>query len=168
MASSRKKVVVRKFGSELLFGYLPPASFLERAERGLRDLELLDLDGNVTFVKAEEIKWICFVREFNSGDRNSPERLLQRSFPRRPRTPGIWLRVELKDRDLLEGLAQNDLSLLDSEGLLLIPPDTRSNTQRIFLPRPAIARLELLAVVGPASPRQPGAALQENLFADKP
>ena len=49
--------------------------------------------------------------------------------------------MTLKDESILEGLAANDLTLLDPAGLLVTPPDTRSNTQRIFLPRTSITEL---------------------------
>ena len=159
MPPSHKKVIVRKLDGEFILGYLPPADFLEREQAGL-----LTLDGNVTSVPIADVKWICFVRDFASGDSGQPERLLQKTFPRRPRNPGLWVRVRLKDNDSLEGLAQNDLSLLDNDGLLLIPPDTRSNTQRIFLPRQAILEVEILAVVRAGTPRSPARTLQESLF----
>ena len=50
---------------------------------------------------------------------------------------------------LIEGLVQNDITLLAGDGLFLIPPDSRSNTQRIFLPRQAVVELDVLAVVRP-------------------
>ncbi len=163
MPPSRKKVIVRKFDGELLLGYLPPADFLE-GDRAELSAGLLSLEGNVTSVPIGDVKWICFVRDFTSGDPGQPERLLQKTFSRRPRNPGLWVRARLKDNDSLEGLAQNDLSLLDNEGLLLIPPDTRSNTQRIFLPRRAILQVEILAVVRAGTPRSPARTLQESLF----
>ena len=36
-------------------------------------------------------------------------------------------------------------------GLLLTPPDTRSNTQRVYVPRQAIQTLEVLSLIGAAS-----------------
>jgi hypothetical protein len=41
--------------------------------------------------------------------------------------------MTLTDGDELEGLAANDRSLVDGAGLLLTPPDMRSNTQRIYI-----------------------------------
>jgi hypothetical protein len=76
----------------------------------------------------------------------------------------LWIRARLKDNDLIEGLAQNDLTLLEGEGLFLIPPDTRSNTQRIFLPRQAVAELDVLAVIKTGARRGPSEAVQESLF----
>jgi len=61
---------------------------------------------------------------------------------------GLWLRLTLTDGDELEGLAANDRTLVDGSGLLLTPPDTRSNTQRIYVPRKAIQALEVLGLIG--------------------
>ena len=52
--------------------------------------------------------------------------------------------MTLTDGDELEGLAANDRSLVEGAGLMLTPPDTRSNTQRIYVPRQAIQTLEVV------------------------
>ena len=41
-----------------------------------------------------------------------------------------------------------DLSLNTAEGFLVNPPDLRSNTQRLFVPRTALESLTVLAVIG--------------------
>ena len=160
MPSSRKKVIVRKLSRDWLAGYLPPAGFVHRGQ-----IEILDLGGKVVALSLDDLKWICFVRDFNSGEPDNPERLLRKSFAGRPRSEGVWLRLRLTDADLIEGLATNDLALLDPDGIFLTPPDIRSNTQRIFVPRPAIAELTFIAVI--ASPARRKAAevpAQEDLF----
>jgi hypothetical protein len=159
MAVSRKKVIVRKLSRDWLCGYLPPADFVHDDE-----IQLLDLSGKLISVRAAEVKWVCFVREFQSGDASQPERLLRKTFVTRPRSEGLWVRVRLKDNDLIEGLAQNDVTLLEGGGLFLAPPDTRSNTQRIFLPRQALTELEILAVIKTGVRRGPAEAVQEDLF----
>jgi hypothetical protein len=58
--------------------------------------------------------------------------------------------LTLTDGEELEGLAANDLSLVEGAGLLLTPPDTRSNTQRIYVPRQAIQALEVVSLIGGA------------------
>ena len=64
------------------------------------------------------------------------------------------MRARLKDGDLIEGLAANDVSLVGSDGIFLTPPDLRSNTQRLFIPRGSIEELEVVAVIG-AAKRKP-------------
>jgi len=159
MPVSRKKVIVRKLSRDWLAGYLPPSAFLVNEQA-----QILDLAGKLVSVQMAEVKWICFVRDFQSGDINQPERLLRKTFVTRPRSQGLWVRARLKDNDLIEGLAQNDLTLLESDGLFLIPPDIRSNTQRIFIPRQAVTELEVLAVIRPSPRRGAADTIQESLF----
>lgn len=158
MSSSRKKAILRKLSRDWVAGYLPAADFAHNGS-----LDLLDLDGKVASYSLTDVKWVCFVRDFNSGELNNPEHLQRKSFVARPRTEGLWLKIRLQDGDLIEGLAANDASLVDQEGLFLTPPDTRSNTQRIFIPRTSIAELEVLAVIG-AAKKKGAPGQQESLF----
>jgi hypothetical protein len=64
--------------------------------------------------------------------------------------------MTLTDGEELEGLAANDRSLVDGAGLLLTPPDTRSNTQRIYVPRSSIQTLEVVSLIGAAGRSRPG------------
>src|SRR5271156_6210780 len=159
MPVSRKKVIVRKLSRDWLSGYLPPSAFVAHEQA-----EVLDLGGKLVSVHMSEVKWICFVRDFQSGDANQPERLLRKTFVTRPRRQGLWIRARLKDNDLIEGLAQNDLTLLGGEGLFLVPPFTRANSQRIFLPRRAIAERDAVAVFETGARRGSSEAVQESLF----
>ena len=146
MASARKPVIVRKFSRDWSAGYAGTDFGQQKAE-----LEFLDLGGKVVRVGWEQVKWVCYVRDFPAGaDQANPERLLRKRFSLRPRAAGLWLRLTLNDGDELEGLAANDRSLVDGAGLLLTPPDTRSNTQRIYVPRQAIQTLEVVSLIGAA------------------
>ena len=158
--SSRKKVIVRKFSRDWQSGYVEPQGFVRDGR-----LELLDLNGKVTEIALQEIKMVCFVRDFLASDPANPERLVRRTFTTRPRSAGIWLRLHFRDGDQLEGMASNDLSLLDPGGIQLTPPDTRSNTQRIFVPHTALEALQVVAVIGSGTRRKPDDATQERLFA---
>ena len=175
MASTSKKALLRRHDGVVLAGYLPAAGFVRSGEppshaganppaprpetigeAGLVDL--LDLAGRTVPVPLADVKTISFVRDFNLDDPVNPERLSRRSFLARPRSEGLWLRVTFLDGDQLEGLAPLDLSLLDTlltdSGLILTPPDDRTNTHRIFVPRCAITALQLLAVITtPSRPR---------------
>src|SRR4029077_15775239 len=117
-------------------------------------LEVLDLTGKVLTIGWEAVKWVCYVRDFSSSsDQANPERLLQKKFTVRPRAAGLWLRMTLNDGDELEGIAANDRSLVTGSGLLVSPPDARSNTQRIYVPRQAIQALEVVSLIGAGSRR---------------
>ncbi len=159
MASGRKPVIVRKFSRDWTAGYARPYFGQDAAE-----LEILDLAGKVLQIPWQAVKWVCYVRDFNmsSVDQSNPERLLHKRFAVRPRAAGLWLRMTLTDGDELEGLAANDRSLVDGAGLLLTPPDMRSNTQRIYIPRQAIQTLEVVSLIGVPTRRRPATTQPEE------
>ena len=168
MSTSRKKVIVRRFSGDTLPGYLPHAAFVHNSS-----LDLLDLSGRIIPLPLNDIKTVSYVRDFNLSDTVNPERLTRRTFLARPRSEGLWLRLTFRSGDLLEGLAPTDRTLLDAliddAGLFLTPPDTRSNTQRLYVPRAALTELQLLAVITTPSRKQPLPAttkqnLQDELF----
>jgi hypothetical protein len=157
MASHRKPVIVRKFSRDWVAGYAGAAFGHDQAA-----LEILDLSGKVVAIAWDAVKWVCYVRDFPAGEQTNPERLIQKKFAVRPRAAGLWLRMILNDSDELEGLAANDRTLIEGAGLFLTPPDTRSNTQRIYVPRTAIQTLEVVSLIGaargktaPTKPAQP-------------
>jgi len=146
-------------------GYIAGADFVRNGS-----LELLDLHGKVLAISIQEVKWVAMVRDFNSGEIDNPEKFVRKTFAGRPRSEGLWVRLHLRDGDLLEGITDNSLGLLDTDGFFLTPPDTRSNTQRVWLPRTALAELEVVAVIGATTRKKPAAAAkaedgrQETLF----
>jgi hypothetical protein len=79
--------------------------------------------------------------------------------------------MTLTDGDELEGLAANDRSLINGVGLLLTPPDTRSNTQRIYVPRGSIQTLEVVGLIGAGRGKRDadaGGVAQPELFPSEP
>jgi hypothetical protein len=169
MPNSRKKIIVRRFSGDTLPGYLPSFGFVRN-----QGIELLDLSGRILPLPLKDIKTVSYVRDFNLSDTANPERLTRRAFLARPRSEGLWVRLTFRTGDVLEGLAPTDRSLLDAmaddDGLFLTPPDTRANTQRLYVPRTAVTELQLLAVITAPSRRHALATptakenLQDELF----
>src|SRR4029453_5975716 len=137
-SSTHKKVVVRKLDRDSLNGYVAPAHFINEGK-----LEVLNTSGNGVSIYLKEIKGSFFVREFGGSDS-----LARKTFTTRPRTEGLWVRLKFKDNEIIEGMMPNDLAQQTSEGFLINPPDMRSNTQRIFVPRTSLDSLIVLAVIG--------------------
>lgn len=146
MASTHKKVIVRKHDRDTLNGHVSPSNFVVEGK-----LELLNLGGNVVAIDLTEIKVVYFVREFSDTDL-----MVRKTFTTRPRTEGLWVRLHFKDNDIIEGILPNDLTQNPPEGFLMNPPDLRSNTQRVFVPRSALTSVTVLAVIGSANRRRRG------------
>ena len=158
MPSTHKKVIVRKMGRDSLSGYVAPAHFVVEGR-----LELLNPSGKVVLIDLAEIKSVDFVRDFS--ETASPGR---KTFTSRPRTEGLWVRLRFTDNDVLEGMMPNDLIKVASEGYLITPPDTRGNTQRVFVPKSSLQEMNVLAVIGRPEGRRKAAedARQEKLFSE--
>src|ERR1041385_3544970 len=158
MPSTHKKVIVRKLGRDSLSGYVAPAHFVVEGK-----LELLNPSGKVVLIDLAEIKSVDFVRDFS--ETAAPGR---KTFTTRPRTEGLWVRLRFIDNDILEGLMANDLTQISGEGFFITPPDTRGNTQRVFVPRTALLELNVLAVIGRPEAHKKAAedARQEKLFVE--
>jgi hypothetical protein len=157
-SSSHKKVVVRPLQGKDIRGYLNPAH-LGRGET----IDLLTPDGEHQQIPLQEIKSVYFVRDFTENF--EPER---KAFVSRPKLDGLWVRMKFRDNDALEGIVANDLLELLDRGVQIIPPDLHGQSQRIFIPRSALAEMKVLGVVGIAR-RKPAAApapTQPKLFSE--
>ena len=151
MPSTHKKVIVRKTDRDSVSGYVSPKFIVEGR------LEMLNTAGNVVGIELKDIKTVSFVRDFSDPD--GPAR---KTFTTRPRSEGLWVRLKFRDNEVMEGMMPNDLAQALPEGYLLNPPDTRSNTQRIFVPRTAVGSLTVLAVIGGAQRRRKPRAAAED------
>lgn len=166
MARSRKKVIVRLLGGTVRAGYLPGSGLLD----GAGGLALLDLEARTMTVPLDRVLYVAYVRDFNPADAVEPERLARRTFLARPRQEGVWLRLTMAGGEVLEGLAAADAGLADGwiedGGVYLTPPDVRSNTQRLFVPRVAFTAMEVVGVIGPAGRAKKAGAErgQKSLF----
>lgn len=136
--STTKKAIIRRYEREPLSGYLNPVSFLQPA-----GVELLSAEGNVATIPYIDIKSISFVRDFDLTA--LPERQV---FQNRPKMEGLWVRLRFRDGDLMEGVIPNNLLLLEHYGITVVPPDSYSNQQRVFVPRGSLEAVEVLGVVG--------------------
>jgi hypothetical protein len=143
----------------MLSGFVNPLTYLSPT-----GVELLNLSGTVSIVPYEEIKRVHFVKEFNASGK-APERS---AFLTRPKLDGLWVRLLFKDGEALEGVLPNNLLQLESYGFTIVPPDYSYNNQRIFIPKPALADLQVLGVVGSplrqARPKHRNAKDQIRLF----
>jgi hypothetical protein len=130
-----------------------------------RRLEVLNTSGNVVLIDLADVKGVFFVRDFNDS-----EDIVRKTFATRPRSEGLWVRMKFRDNEVMEGMMPNDLAQLSPAGFFINPPDTRSNTQRIFVPRTALTEIKVLAVIG-AQPRKRKAAAadqrQQEMFGEE-
>ena len=153
-SSTTKKAVIRRFQKEPLAGYINPTSYLQPG-----GVDLLSAQGNVSTVPYEDIKTISFVRDFEGSGETG-----RRVFITRPKMEGLWVSLQFRDGEVLEGIMPNNLLQLEPYGFTVIPPDPYSNQQRVFIPRAAVQTVEVLGVVGsPLKKRKAKAVPKEQI-----
>jgi hypothetical protein len=136
-SSTAKKVVVRRFDRENLTGFVNLFTYLQPAA-----VELLKPDGTLILLPYEEVKSVCFVKDFEA------EAESRRIFMTRPKLEGLWVRMVFRDGEVMDGVLPNNLLGWDVAGFSVTPPEPDANNQRVFVPRPALKSIQVLGVVG--------------------
>jgi hypothetical protein len=139
-ASTRKKAVVFLLDRTPVKGYVNAGS-LGHAET----IDVLTPDGEHRSIAADDVKCVYFVREFEANFE-----LERKTFLSRPKLDGLWVRLQFRDEDVMEGIVSNDLLDMLNSGVQLTPPDLHGNTLRLFVPRSALREMKVLGVVGVA------------------
>jgi hypothetical protein len=153
--STSKKVLIERFERGPLTGFVNPQAYLQPS-----GVELLSVSGTVQVVPYAEVKAVCFVRDFEDAD---PSRE-QKTFFTRPKMDGLWVRLRFRDGEVREGLMPNNLLQMEPQGFTYVPPNPSANSQRIFVPKAALAEVQILGVVGsPLRPRKAKRAPKDQI-----
>jgi hypothetical protein len=144
-SSTTKRVLLERFDREPLKGFANPQTMLQAG-----GIELMRPDGSVAMIPYEQVKAVCFVRDLEGGGVFGE----RRQYATRPKSTGLWMGLEFRDGDRLEGIIPNNLLQLDAQGFSLSPPEATGNTQRVFVPRQALREIVVLGVIG--TPKPPG------------
>ena len=155
---------MRLFGHEPLEGYVSPQRFLQAD-----GIEMLARSAEAVFIPYDQVRAVYFVRQFGE----TPDRNQRKVFASRPKLGGLWVRMRFLDGEELEGVIPNDLRIMGEHGVTLTPPDSKGNTQRVFVPSRALETFVVMGVIGkprlgtrPHRELEPAAQLP--LFSDQP
>jgi hypothetical protein len=161
-SSTTKTVFVERFDRPTVPGYVSPHAYL-RPE----GVELMGRDAQLAVIPYGDVRAVYFVRNIDV-ELDAKER---RVFGSRPKLDGLWVRMKLRDNEMLEGAMPNNLLMVGEYGLTVTPPDANSNVQRIFVPRAALEELTVVGVIGspmrrPRKKRVLPAGQQAGLFGE--
>ena len=144
-SSTSKKVVAVRFERESVSGFVNPQTYLQPD-----GIEVLTAGGSVAILPYSEVKALCFVREFGSGESWKPNLV----FTARPKNEGLWVRFRFRDGDAIDGVVSSNLLTHEPQGFTMTPPDAGGTTAaRMFLPKAAVSEVQVLGVIGSAARR---------------
>jgi hypothetical protein len=93
-------------------------------------------------IEVREVKAIFVVKSF----RGDAKRNGLRFYSHGPAVGSIWVEIQFKDNEIVEGLVENSLQHLMGNGFLLRPSDPGSNNIYIYVNKVAIASYRVLGV----------------------
>jgi hypothetical protein len=129
--------VVIRCGASVIKGYLesPPWHSATEALQGLSECDgdifrIRHLESNeVEEIPASEVKAVFFV---NSLD-GELERNDFRFHALEPVLSGVWIQVQFRDGEIIEGVVENSIRYLKDPGFFLKPTDPGSNNKLIYV-----------------------------------
>ncbi len=139
---SNQKVVIRYTDGRVLRGFVR-----KRKDTALEDtlpdsLVVKESDGKRVKVVASDIKAIFFVKSFE-GNQDYTE---FKVFSNRPSGKGVWVRVQFKDGEVIEGVAPNCFETYSKALFYITPPDPRSNNQGVLVSKHYLKEMQVLGL----------------------
>jgi hypothetical protein len=135
--TNRSEKVVIQFGDRILKGHLESPlwntieELLSNAPvQSPEAFRVRDLDsGVVEEFPADGIKAVFYVNTFE-GD---AEHKNLNFHTRAPVAQGIWMRLQFRDGEVMEGIVYNSLHYLVDPGFFLVPTDPESNNKLVYV-----------------------------------
>jgi hypothetical protein len=157
----RQKLVVN-IGGKTVKGYAEfpiPTSLEDALSRPVKMLpDVLELSSQSSSeqvaVSVQDAKAVFFVKSFEG----SPEKHELKFFKNAPIIQSLWVRIQTRDGEMLEGVVDNSKTFLIDSGIFLIPTDDDSNNELIYLNKAVIAEFQVLGLrkfAGRSLPKSP-------------
>jgi Family of unknown function (DUF6982) len=139
LLSGRPKIIARTRNGKCFKGYLRDGRFLTRGILRMTTVDHHDLP-----VDLKQLKGVFFVRDFE-GNKDHLESKILVSDPDRP---GLRVRLRFEDNETMEGVVENHLDLIQSEGFFFWPADPEANNNLIFVVKSSLLGFRVLGVKG--------------------
>lgn len=143
------KVVVHLNG-RVIKGYIESQHWEELEGllvQGLRRVpEILRLrradDDSFQDVPVNEVKAVFFVKSFEGqGSRND-----LKFFSNAPMVHGVWVQLQFKDGEIMEGIILNGMHHLTEPGFFVHPTDPDANNKLVYVLKSSLADFRVLGV----------------------
>jgi len=150
MNSLKSEKVVIQMGSRTVRGYLDTPvldtveELLSHAPQGAPESFRLRHLGSdlIEEISAKDIKAVFYVNSFE-GDSDHKE---LNFHSRAPIVHGIWVRLQFRDGEVMEGIIYNSIRYLVDPGFFLLPTDPDSNNRLVYVQKSWLADYRVLGM----------------------
>jgi hypothetical protein len=140
--ATRRKVVIRYVDGSVLQAYFSPEDEAALQENATEPFFVQTVGGSPQEVRPSEIKAIFFVKSFEGSPNYSEFKV----FTNRPNGRGVWIRVQFRDGEVMEGVTPNSLSTYFNPVFYLTPPDPASNNQTVLVSKKSLREMQVLGL----------------------
>jgi hypothetical protein len=113
------------------------------SERACEVFRIRHLESNlVEELPANEVKAVFFVSDLNG----EPDHNSLRFHALEPIIPGIWVQVQFRDGEMIEGIVENSIRFLTEPGFFLRPTDPGCNNKLIYVMKNWLAEHHVLGL----------------------
>lgn len=120
--------------------------FLRRPQSALHSIRLRLIDSDtVEDLPLENAKAVFLVKTFDGNDRHNPLHFHTNAAV----TPGLWVRIEFNDEEVMEGIVHNTGAYVLGPGFLLIPTDPGGNNRMAYVFKKSLKNFEVLGMRNP-------------------
>jgi hypothetical protein len=146
----RSEKVVIQFGDRSIKGYLDSPAWstveemLSHAPQGSPEcFRVRNLDSDmVEEISVEEIKAVFYVNSFEGDSKHE----ILNFHSRAPIVHGIWMRLQFRDGEVMEGIVYNSIRYLVDPGFFLLPTDPDSNNRLVYVRKDWLADHRILGM----------------------
>lgn len=146
----KSEQVVIQFGNRTVKGYLESPiwntieDLLSNAPPSSPEtFRIRHLDSDlVEEIPTSGIKAVFYVNTFNGDSDHTHLNFHSRA----PVAKGIWMRLQFRDGEVMEGIVHNSLRYLVDPGFFLIPTDPESNNKLVYVVKSWLSDLRVLGM----------------------
>jgi hypothetical protein len=148
--SPRSEKVVIQYGNRTIKGYLESPEWgtveemLSHAPHGApASFRVRSLESSVfEEISADEIKAVFYVNSFEGDSKHE----ILNFHSRAPIVHGIWMRLQFRDGEVMEGIVFNSIRYLVDTGFFLMPTDPDSNNRLVYVRKDWLADHRVLGM----------------------
>ena len=149
IATKSEKIVIQ-FGARTVKGYLdsPDCDTIEELLSNVPDgspdtfrLRHVDTD-LIEDISIKDVKAVFFVNTFEGDSEHNHLNFHTRA----PIVHGVWMRLQFRDGEVMEGIVYNSISYLVDPGFFLLPTDPGSNNKLVYVLKSWIVDHRVLGV----------------------
>lgn len=147
---TKSEKVVIQFGARTIKGYLESPAWntieevLNNAPQSTLDtFRIRRLDTNLLEeVSIKDVKAVFYVNSFEGDSKHE----ILNFHSRAPIVHGIWMRLQFRDGEVMEGIVYNSIRYLVDPGFFLLPTDPDSNNRLVYVRKDWLADHRVLGM----------------------